>query len=310
MIPNAGLYLITITSMREILRPINTLQSSILLMSIITGLVAFVAAFFISRSIPNKINNLSRALQSVQNGDFSISLPIVSTDEIGELTASFNYMTVKLSQMAAEQYDLGVQAQKSEFLALQSQINPHFLYNTLDMIHWAAIERESQEISNIVIALSRFYKLSLGDGTSFVKVKDEVEHIRLYLSIMRQRFDNEFSFSLDIKPDILECVVVKIILQPIVENSVLHGISQNTPKHGHIWISAYREGDDILFIIRDDGVGIPEEKLKNLLNDDGAGYGVRSIDRRIKLYYGDTYGLTCQSEPNTGTTTTIRVPYQ
>ena len=198
-----------------------------------------------------------------------------------------------------------------ELKALQGQINPHFLYNTLDLINWTAVNNQVPEISFLVKSLSRFYKLSLSKGSDIIPIKDELEHVRLYVEIQNKRLEGTINLIMDIDEKVYEYSTIKIILQPIVENAILHGIMEKESKTGNIVISACMERNKILFTLYDDGAGMSREQLENVLQYNTKafhGYGVKNINERIKLYYGNSYGLSYQSAPDAGTTVVVSIP--
>ncbi|MCL2879897.1 MAG: sensor histidine kinase, partial [Treponema sp.] len=193
--------------------------------------------------------------------------------------------------------------------ALQAQINPHFLYNTLDLINWMALRSGIPSISGLVQSLAMFYKLSLGSGNDMAPLREEIAHVKVYLEIQAVRFDNKIQYSFSIDDAITECPVPKIILQPLVENSIIHGILEKPDKTGTILVSGQRNNNNIILSVTDDGVGMDSGITETIVTKGTDRYGVFNIDQRIKLYYGDQYGLSYRSAPAQGTTATITLPY-
>lgn len=192
---------------------------------------------------------------------------------------------------------------------LNEQINPHFLYNTLDMINWQAISRNLPEIYRPIQSLSRFYKISLNHGSDFIRVCDEVEHIRLYLELQNIRFKNGIAYQIEVDPSLRECYILHMVLQPIVENSVVHGIREKDSMAGNLHIAIAKARGQLQIAITDDGVGIDGPTARQLLREgSSAGYGLSNIQQRIQLYYGKRYGLTIESTPQVGTTVYIHMP--
>lgn len=205
---------------------------------------------------------------------------------------------------------------KSEFDTLQSQINPHFLYNTLDIIVWMIENEQKQEAVKIVTALARFFRISLSKGKSIITVRDELEHVRNYLMIQQMRFKNKFVYEIDAEEEVLDLVSLKLMLQPLVENAIYHGM-EFMDGDGEICVKVYREAEDLWFRISDNGLGMTQEQVKSLLGEKkhvssrrGSGIGVKNVNERIRLYFGADYGLTIQSEPDEGTIISIRLPAQ
>jgi len=255
-IPSAGLYLISITSLTELMNPVDDLHVNIFQFVVLVCSAAFLISLFALR----------------------------------------------------ERYSAGVKEQKLELLALQSQIKPHFLYNTLDMINWAAIDSDQTEISETVITLSKYYKLSLNNGAAFVPMHDELEHAKIFVDITCRRIEHEVEFIADISPDIQEINVLRLMLQPIVENAVIHGIMQKATKSGFVRVTASQDDKNILLTVSDNGVGIPKERLAKILTGESGGYGARNTNQRIKLYYGQRFGMRYSSILGEGTTVEILIP--
>ena len=202
---------------------------------------------------------------------------------------------------------------KSEFDTLQSQINPHFLYNTLDIIVWMIENENSDKAVSIVTALAKFFRISLSKGKNIITVKDEVEHVRNYLMIQNMRFKNRFEYSIDVDEEVLSYSSLKLMLQPLVENAIYHGM-EFMDGDGEIDVKVFKEDDSLYFTITDNGLGMSEDMVEALLSKDfvpskkGSGIGVKNVNERIKLYFGNEYGLKVESEPDEGTKITIHLP--
>ncbi|MGN0801190.1 MAG: sensor histidine kinase [Candidatus Faecivicinus sp.] len=202
-----------------------------------------------------------------------------------------------------------ISSKNNQLRLLNEQINPHFLYNTLDLINWQAINQDLPDIYRPIQALSRFYKITLNHGSDFIRIADEVEHICLYLDLQNIRFKNGISYQIEVDPQIRECFILHMVLQPIVENAVVHGIREKDSQRGTIHISASEEHGQLLFVISDDGVGMEKSVADQLLRGDSSvGYGLSNILQRIHLYYGRRYGMTIQSSAGEGTTVRISMP--
>ena len=212
----------------------------------------------------------------------------------------------------AAQYELGKQKKDYELRILQAQINPHFLYNTLDLIRWKAAKYQDREIQDLVISLSRYYRMSLSRGVEFVPLQTELAHIREYVYIQNQRFDQGVTLSVETENGSEACMMPKLTLQPIVENSIYHGILEKMDSTGTIMLQSRLEDSCLVIRIRDNGCGMDENTLQHLLdggNREGkSGYGLYNVDQRIKLAYGTMYGLSFESKVGEGTCVTIRLP--
>jgi two-component system, sensor histidine kinase YesM len=298
----------------EILSQSNKIRDFLFPIMLVIGIIAYFLAYIFSTSSVERINVLMRTMKKVQEGQLDVRIVSKSQDEIGKLIESFNYMVKKINILVEEQYQTGKEIKNAELKALQAQINPHFLYNTLDLINWKAIDNNVPDIALIARSLATFYKLSLNKGKEVVSIKDELDHIKYYVQIQNMRFDNRINLILDIDESLYHYEILKIILQPIVENSILHGILENRDqKDGVIKISGALDDHTIVFSVEDNGVGISKEKASAILSgestDDAQGYGVYNIINRIKLFYGQQYGLAYHCAPGgQGTLVEIRIP--
>lgn len=252
-------------------------------------------------------------MHSVQSGNLDHYIENTSNDELGELIDSYNYMIGKMSILIEDQYKLGKSVKNAELKALQSQINPHFLYNTLDMINWMSYKKMNKEISVAVNTLAKFYKLSLNKGNDLVSIKNELQHATLYVKIQNMRYNDRISLKINVDDEINDYLIPKITLQPILENAINHGILGKGQGNGIISILGYSIDSHIVLIVADDGIGMKEESINLLLTNKlssskGSGYGLKNINKRIKLLYGESYGLSFKSSYGHGTSVTIKIP--
>ena len=194
--------------------------------------------------------------------------------------------------------------------ALQAQINPHFLYNSLSLINWMALESDQEEISKITLSLSMFYRTALNKGKNILKVRDEIKNMRSYLDIQLMMHDYEFDVDIQIDEDILDYNILNLILQPLIENAIDHGIDLKTDGRGCIKITGEKQNDQIALIVSDNGVGMSKEQAESILSNKSNGYGVKNVNERIKLYYGEQYHLKIESEIGIGTKVEITIPIQ
>ena len=288
------------------------------------ALIALFIAFRLSASIADRIIAVALQMEKVRTGrPQPLKLENSGCDEIGILTDTYNYMTEEICDLMDRQEAAGEELRRAEFRALQAQINPHFLYNTLDMINWLSQTGQTKKVTQAIQALSRFYKLTLGRRELMNTIGDELEHMSLYVKLQNMRYDDCVELVLDVPEELNSFTIPKLTFQPIVENAFVHGILMKEEKKGTILVTGWRSQKDILFIISDDGAGIPPEKLSTLLDsseqeDTPDSYsshrfssrhiGVYNTNLRLKSLYGDIYGLSFTSSPGHGTEVTVRIP--
>ncbi|MDR1287476.1 MAG: sensor histidine kinase [Treponema sp.] len=268
--------------------------------------------------ISRPIRQLRASMRAVEQGSFDIRADIRSSNEIGELGKDFNIMIGEIKNLLARVTAEQEQKRKSELKALQMQINPHFLYNTLDSVIWMARSGKEDEVIAMSSALARLFRLSISKGKEIIDVASELEHVRSYLTIQKIRYKDRLDYSIDVDEDIMSCRIVKIILQPLAENAIYHGIKNNFAG-GTVRISGRRTETGMILQVRDDGAGMDGkalEKLRRALAPGGGadsvyserGVGVHNVDERIKLYFGREYGLEFESREDEGTTVTVQLP--
>lgn len=301
--------LVAIIPQEEISQQINPLARDLLLVLIVVTVIAILTAFWISSGITRRIRLLLRHIRKIEEEQWDFRARVDSTDELGVLQQHFNLMSENMQRLIKEKYEEEVLKKSAELKALQAQINPHFLYNTLDMIHWMALKHKAPEISEVVGMLAKFFRLSLRGGRDIITLQDELEHVRMYLDLQNKRFGGMVDYELECEPGVENCATVKLILQPLVENAILHGIQERKDKRGKIRIHACREEDQIFISVEDNGVGMSRTETEQILaGRPGSGYGVRNVIDKIKLHYGEGYGLSYYSEPGEGTKVVIRYP--
>ena len=203
-----------------------------------------------------------------------------------------------------------ISLRKTELKALQAQINPHFLYNTLDSIQWMCEQGKMQDAVKMVGALAKLFRISINRGYEFVTVEDELNHAKSYLIIQSYRYKNQFSYRFEVEGQVLQYLCNKVTLQPIIENAIYHGIGRMVDE-GELVITAREDGNDIVFSVQDNGVGMTEEQCCNILRKDApgsSGIGLKNVNDRLKIYFGEPYGITIHSVPDEGTTVFVRFP--
>lgn len=261
-----------------------------------------------SRFVTRRIVKIQKCMKEVENGNLNVNVPVDGNDEISDLTRGFDAMVLRLDMLINEVYDSRLKEKEYEMKALQAQINPHFLYNTLSLINWKAIEADAVDISKITLALSSFYRTSLNKGKNVMSIKDEIDNMRSYLTIQQMMHDGDFDAVIDIEDGILQYNTLNLILQPLIENAIDHGIDLNTGVRGVITITGRGTEDEIILTVEDNGVGMTKEQADKIITKDSKGYGVRNVNERIKLYYGEKYELKIESEIGKGTKVIVHFP--
>ena len=268
----------------------------------------------ISRSITQPIYALRERAQSIGRGDLAAREPVVAEDEtLQALSSSLEQMAQHLQQ----QMELNRQEQDKlramELALLQSQINPHFLYNTLDSITWMIESGKNEEAAFMITQLAKLFRISLSKGHTVIRIRDELQHAQSYVNIQKVRYKNKFEVVFDIRPDILDDCIVKLVLQPILENAINYGVRE-MDDCGKILIRGWKEQENIFMQVSDNGMGIPEEEIDLLLKDTnrvhkkGSGVGLVNVNNRLRLLFGEPYGLQIESELDEGTTVTVIIP--
>lgn len=284
-----------------------------ILMTILAVVVAtaFISIYVLSGKISRPIKELVKAMEDFEKNaeDFAFE-EVGGSSEIRALSDSFDHMVVKIQALMEKVRNEEISLRKTELKALQAQINPHFLYNTLDAIGWLCEEERSQDAVEMVNALAKLFRISISKGHELIPIEKEVEHARSYLKIQNFRYKNQFTYEFHVEEECLSYYCNKITLQPIIENAIYHGIDRMV-EEGKIEIMIQSEEDDILFIIKDNGVGMTKEQCSVILKKepgDQTGIGIKNVNDRIKIYFGEKYGIKITSEPDKGTCVTIRMP--
>lgn len=294
----------------------------VLYLILLTCVIAFsfAAAWIISASIYLPIKKLHDVTTTITKNDLQALVTSKNVDEITELGMSFNIMIGRIRQLLDSKIKEQENLQKAELKALQAQINPHFLYNTLDTIVWMAQSNKMEQVIEIVRALSSFFRIALSKGQDWITIEQEIEHVRCYLTIQKMRYRDILDYKIEVDEDILNGTILKLTLQPLVENALYHGI-KNKRNGGLILVHARRaENDRVLLEIEDNGVGFTPYRLARIIaamneeTDDftfkESGFGLENVNKRIKLYYGKEYGLTVESRFQEGTRVTVTIPLQ
>lgn len=290
-------------------RESKAMRFQMLGMFLAVSIFLVVLIFAVTHSLTEKIFLLTDHMDSVQHGQLELIQKDGGQDEAGRMIDSYNYMVKQIRQLLEEQYRIGQEKKEMELKMLQSQINPHFLYNTLDMITWMAVRNEWENIQNAVRNLSRYYRLVLNRGNDTATVRQEMEMCQAYVNIQAFRFQDRIAYTTEIDPTLMELKMPKIVFQPLVENAILHGISRRAQEGGTIHITGERKGGYAVFQILDDGMGYEGHADDTLGEPSGSGYGIHSIEMRLNLYFDQKESISIESSPGIGTCVTIRIPY-
>jgi two-component system, sensor histidine kinase YesM len=307
--------------LQEIVYEANSIRQLIIISVTLSIIFAITLHFFISNRLTRPVQLLKNKMQLAASGYLEAKVTPEGRDEIADLGSSFNIMLAKIRSLLDRSIKEQEEKKKSELRTLQAQINPHFLYNTLDSIVWMAEAGKNDQVIQLVKSLSRLFRISLSKGRDWITVEKEIEHVHSYLVIQQMRYRDILEYEIDVDPKLLTHPILKMTLQPIVENALYHGVKNKRGK-GLIQIQAYAvDSQDMVFLIKDNGIGMSEEKLTALRkdleqhtlpeetgNEVSGGFGLHNVHQRIRLYYGERYGVQVDSAAREGTTVTIRIP--
>ncbi|WP_312644780.1 sensor histidine kinase [Hydrogenoanaerobacterium sp.] len=271
---------------------------------------------FVSNVISKPLGRLCLAMDKFKKGDFEQKVTVTASDEVGAVTECFNQMVEEIKELIDTNYVMALKEKESELVALQAQINPHFLYNTLDSLYWRALHNGNEELAEDILALSQLFRLVLGQGKGIIPVCQERELIARYLQIQKMRFTDRLEYSINIQEDMLDYYIPKLILQPFVENAIIHGL-ENTSATGRLLVTGCLKGGYLEFSVQDNGIGMTPEQVDGIWNMDDSkryssqrigGYAIKNVKERLELKYQDDYRLHIHSEVGKGTTITIAIP--
>jgi len=310
-----GWKIIAVTPTADITSTYNQIKIFALFFIFFAVFLLIFVNMFLSSRIANPIMELEHSVKDVETGELSgVDISIAGSYEVQHLGKTIRSMVNQVRKLMDDIVAEQESKRKSELDALQSQINPHFLYNTLDSIVWMIENERYEGAVTMVTALARLFRISLSKGKNIITVEDELEHVRNYLTIQKMRYKNKFSYEIITEPAVLQCATIKLIVQPLVENAIYHGM-EFMSGDGEIIIKAYCEGGDLFIDIEDNGLGMPQEQAEALLTEEttkkrskGSGIGLKNVQERIQLYFGAEYGLSIYSEPDEGTTARIHLP--
>lgn len=288
----------------------DMIRLSCLLAVVVLG-AALLTSWLLFRFLGRPLRGLASAMESFESdADHFAYKPVGGTREVQELSDSFEHMVLRIQELMTTVREEEINLRKTELKALQAQINPHFLYNTLDSIAWMCEQGRNADAVRMVHALARLFRISISRGHELIPIAKEIEHAESYLQIQMYRYKNQFTYDFDVDPDCLSYYCNKITLQPIIENSINHGLDLMVDE-GRIDVLVRQDGDDIVFSVRDNGVGMSEEQIEAIMQHgptDRTGIGIKNVNDRLKIYFGKSYGLHITSEPDIGTCVEIRMP--
>ncbi|TVX99836.1 cache domain-containing sensor histidine kinase [Cohnella terricola] len=303
-------HVLHIVPAHELLKENQIIPRIIIVTILITFVLCAGIAYLFSRQIILPIRKLSSLMSQVEGENFKAHITVTGNDEITQLGVSFNKMLVRLQELISEVYTEQINKKEAELKAFQAQINPHFLYNTLDTIYWMSRMEKAYETAELVQSLSKLFRLSLNSGREITTVRDEVEHLRHYVVIQQKRYEDMIDFQISVEEEALDAHTVKLVLQPFVENAIVHGVEKKGDS-GTIRVEIKREHDDLVFYIFDSGDGVNLEDIQHLLEHNGEnnkGFAIKNINDRIQLYFGAQYGIEFMNRPE-GTVVKVVQPW-
>lgn len=307
-----GWYMVSVIPLKKLMEDTEKVTNLIFFISLICISLAVITSIFNSRAITKPIISLSKDMSYAGQGDMEVRATVFGNDEVGTLSKSFNTMMERISHLMDKVYDEQKKKRNFELQALQSQINPHFLYNTLESICSLANKNRNEDVVIMVKSLALFYRSVLSKGRNVITIKEEIDNIKSYLSIQKIRYGQKFDYTIDIDKSILDKSIVKLTLQPLVENSIYHGIRQKRSQ-GTIIIHGTIVREVLKISVQDDGIGFDENECIRILTatveeKELKNYGLKNVHERIKLYFGPEYGLNISSSPGQGTRVEVVLP--
>lgn len=313
--PYTGWRTVGVFSMDEVMSSVNTIVYILFTCVIISLVLVVIVSFKFSRTLTNPIFKLKRLMKQAESGDLTVRFNFQHNDEIGELGQSFNHMIARIDQLIQMVYVEQENKRTAEMKSLQEQIKPHFLYNTLDTISWMARDYDAEDIVRLVDALTNMFRIGLSHGKDIITVKEEITHVSNYLYIQKIRYKDKLNYVIHVDESLYAVEVPKLILQPLVENAIYHGVKAKRGG-GTITITGVPEGENLVFTVQDNGAGMPQEKVEELnrrmsersVLDEKKSFGLFYIRERIQLCYGKGYGVHVESTLGEGTRVTITLP--
>ena len=309
-----GWKIVSVTPVKKLIGENIQLRVFMLIIVTVTIFMILFGNIFIAKVVTDPIKRLEESIQGIDAGQLDEDrIYVGGTHEIRHLGRTIKSLVRQMKKMMDERVEEQREKRKSELNALQAQINPHFLYNTLDSVVWMIEAEKYPDAISMITSLASLFRISLSKGNNIITIKDEITHAKNYLAIQKVRYKNKFEANIDVDPAIENCITIKLIVQPLIENAIYHAVG-DLYDEGVIDIKGYEKDGDIYIEVRDNGMGIPEEKLEGLLKEKttskgkGSGIGLWNINQRINLYFKEDYGLKIESELDEGTTAIIHLP--
>ena len=314
-VSGTGMFVTYFADMDVLFAGTHHIRNLCILVLLITVVACFVISYYVTVSISDPVKELVEVMQETGGGKWTARYPNSGNDELTVLGERFNEMADKTDQLIEQVYrseirrqEISISWKNAQLSALLMQINPHFLYNTLSLINWKALAAGEEDISRMTLALSTFYRTALNRGRNVLQVETELSNTRAYLEIQSMLHDGDFDYEIEAQTEILQCESLNLILQPLVENAIHHGIEEKTDGRGKITVRGWKEDNCVWFMVEDNGVGMEQEVADKILTMESKGYGVRNVDERIRLCYGEKYAMKVESVVGKGTKMTIHFP--
>lgn len=303
-----GWTLVSMVPYKSVMAETMAISGVMILAVVITLIVTLLLLNRILTGVVKPLKKLEKYMVQVNPDNMDQRMEILTDDEIGHLSMKFNQMMDRIRNLKEQVIEEQEDKRKYELQALQAQINPHFLYNTLSLINWKALAAGEEDISRMTLAMSTFYRTALNRGRNVLQVEAELSNTRAYLEIQSMLHDGDFDYEIEVQPEILQCESLNLILQPLVENAIHHGIEEKTDGRGKISVRGWKEDNCVWFMVEDNGVGMEQKVADKILTMESKGYGVRNVDERIRLCYGEKYAMKVESVVGKGTKMTIHFP--
>lgn len=310
-----GWKLVAVVPMEEVVSQYSDFQTYVFLFALCLLFIMIQASSYVSKKITDPLYRLEDSVEKLESGDWDAQIAVSGSEEIRHLGLSIRSMVAQLRKLMADIVTEQELKRQSELEALQTQINPHFLYNTLDSIVWMIENEKYEGAVTMITSLAKIFRISISKGQSIIPVREELAHGEHYMAIQSIRYKNRFTYRIEAEEEVKDCATVKLILQPMIENAINHGIAyMDEEDGGQIIVRALRHGDELWMEVEDNGCGMTEEKVENLRNGSsskkGSGIGMNNVHERIQIHFGKQYGVNIYSEPDEGTLIRMVMPLQ
>ena len=307
LLENINWSIVSVSSYSRLLEQNEYVKYILLYFILVNFILIFIGGMVISKFITGPINKLCESMNDVGDGNLNRVNIKTYNDEIGQMKDRYNYLIIEIQELMKKIKDNEEKKRQIELDLLMSQIKPHFLYNTLDSINSLALSGENKKIYKMIKSLGKFYRVSLNEGNSLITIKEEINTIRNYLIIQEIRYKDLLEVEYNLDDSCNDYKIIKLVLQPLVENSIYHGI-RNKNEKGKISISTYEDNENVFLTVEDNGAGIDKEKIRDIYNNKGIGVGLRVTKERLRIFYGEKFKFIVESKVNIGTKITIKIP--